>query len=263
MITLIDSHSHFGDARFDDDRGAAYQRARQADVETQVVAAVSAALWLKLKAVVAAYPGLYASYGLHPAWLAEHRPEHLDALAEWVSHERPVAIGECGLDFYLSNLDPDLQIEYFTEQLLLARRHDLPVIIHARHAVDAVIQQVRRFNGVRGMAHSFSGSVEQAHRLLDLGILLSFGGPLTYPRANRLRHLIQSLPLDGFMLETDSPDQPPVTHRGERNEPAYLPQILGCVAELRGADPAEIAAATNANARRLFGIADVASARPH
>ncbi len=263
MLTLIDSHSHFDDARFDVDRDAAYQRARQAGVETQVVAAVSAALWPKLKAVVAAYPGLYASYGLHPAWLAEHRPEHLAALEQWLLREKPVAIGECGLDYYLPNLNSDMQTEYFSEQLRLARRHNLPVIIHARHAVDTVIQQVRRFNGVRGVAHSFSGSVEQAHRLLDLGILLSFGGPLTYPRAHRLHNLIRILPLDGFMLETDSPDQPPVTHRGERNEPAYLPQILACVAELRGADPAAIAAATNANARRLFGIADVASARPH
>lgn len=263
MLTLIDSHSHFDDVRFDPDRDAAYRRARLAGVETQVLAAVSARLWPKLKAVAAAYPGLYPSYGLHPAWLAEHQPEHLDALAEWVLREKPVAVGECGLDYYLPNLDADRQTEYFSEQLRLARRHDLPVIIHARHAVDAVIQQVRRFNGVRGVVHSFSGSAEQARRLLDLGILLSFGGPLTYPRANRLRHLIQSLPLDGFMLETDSPDQPPVNYRGERNEPAYLPQILACVAELRGADPAEIAAATNANARRLFGIADVAPARPH
>lgn len=263
MLTLIDSHSHFDDARFDHDRDAAYQRAQQAGVAIQVLAAVSAALWPKLKAVAAASLGFYASYGLHPAWLAEHRPEHLDALAEWVLREKPVAVGECGLDFHLPNLDPDAQIEYFSEQLRLARRHDLPVIIHARHAVDAVIQQVRRFNGVRGVVHSFSGSVEQAHRLLDLGILLSFGGPLTYSRANRLRNLIRILPLDGFMLETDAPDQPPFNHRGQRNEPAYLPEILACVAELRGADPAEIAAATNANARRLFGIADDASPRPH
>ena len=263
MITLIDSHSHFDDARFDSDRDAAYQRARQAGVETQVVAAVSAALWPKLKAVAAAYPGLYASFGLHPAWLAEHRPEHLDALAEWVSREHPVAVGECGLDYYLPNLDSDMQTEYFSEQLRLARSHDLPVIIHARHAVDAVIQQVRRFNGVRGVVHSFSGSPEQARRLLDLDILLSFGGPLTYSRAHRLHNLIRILPLDGFMLETDAPDQPPFSHCGQRNEPAYLPEILGCVAELRGADPVAIAAATNANARRLFGIADVAPARTH
>ena len=263
MLTLIDSHTHFDDASFDADRDAAYQRARAAGVETQVLAAVSARLWPKLKAVVAHYPGLYPCYGLHPAWLAEHRPEHLDDLANWLTRERPVAIGECGLDGYLPELDPDLQAEYFVEQLRLARRHDLPVVIHARHAVDQVIKQVRRFAGVRGMVHSFSGSVDQARRLLDLGLLLSFGGPLTYPKATRLRGLIKILPLDGFLLETDAPDQPLSTHPGQRNEPACLAEVLACVAELRHADPAEIAAATTENARRLFRLPDdVASARP-
>jgi len=263
MLALIDSHTHFDDASFDADRDTAYQRARAAGVEAQVLAAVSARLWPKLKAVVAHYPGLYPCYGLHPAWLAEHRPEHLDDLANWLTRERPVAIGECGLDGYLPELDPDLQAEYFVAQLRLARRHDLPVVIHARHAVDQVIKQVRRFAGVRGMVHSFSGSVDQARRLLDLGLLLSFGGPLTYPKATRLRGLIKILPLDGFLLETDAPDQPLSTHPGQRNEPACLAEVLACVAELRHADPAEIAAATTENARRLFRLPDdVASARP-
>jgi TatD DNase family protein len=111
--------------------------------------------------------------------------------------------------------------------------------------------------------HSFSGSEDQARRLLDLGILLSFGGPLTYPKATRLRGLIGYLPLDGFLLETDAPDQPPSAHPGQRNEPAYLAEVLACVAELRGADPAEIAAATTENARRLFRLPDAASPSPH
>jgi TatD DNase family protein len=195
--------------------------ARAAGVKAQVLAAVSARSWPKLKAVAARYPGLYPSYGLHPAYLAEHRPEHLGMLADWLIRERPVPIGECGLDYYLPDLDPDVQADYFTGQLRLARRHDLPVIIHARHAVDQVIKRVRRFPGVRGVVHSFSGSVDQARRLLDLGILLGFGGPPTYPRATRLRGLIRYLPLDGFMLETDAPDQPPSGHRGARNEPAF------------------------------------------
>ena len=262
MLALIDSHTHFDDARFDADRDAAYWRAQAAGVKAQVLAAVSARLWPKLKAVAADYPGLYPCYGLHPAWLAEHRPEHLDHLADWLARERPVAIGECGLDGYLPDLDPDLQAEYFAGQLRLARRHDLPAVIHARHAVDQVIKLVRRFAGVRGVAHSFSGSADQARRLLDLGILLGFGGPLTYPKATRLRGLIRYLPLDGFLLETDSPDQPLSTHPGQRNEPAYLVEVLACIAELRGADPAGIAAATTENARRLFGLPDATSSRP-
>lgn len=263
MLTLIDSHNHFDEASFDPDREAAYHRARDAGVGAQVLAAVSARLWPKLKAVTKQYPGLYPCYGLHPAYLAEHRPEHLDALANWLQRERPVAIGECGLDYYLPDLDPDAQAEFFSEQLRLARRHDLPVVIHARHAVDQVIKFLRRFSGVRGMVHSFSGSEDQAGRLLDLGILLSFGGPLTYPRATRLRSLIRYLPLDGFMLETDAPDQPLSNHRGERNEPAFVAEVLDCVAGLRGADPVEIAAATTENARRLFRLPDALPAGAH
>jgi len=263
VFALIDSHNHFDDARFDADRAAAYRRARAAGVEAQVLAAVSARSWSKLKTVAADYPGLYPSYGLHPAYLAEHRPEHLDALADWLARERPVAVGECGLDHFLPDLDPALQAEYFAGQLRLARRHDLPAIVHARRAVDHVIKLIRRFPGVRGVVHSFSGSEDQARRLLDSGILLGFGGPLTYPRATRLRGLIRYLPLDGFMLETDAPDQPPSGHRGARNEPAHLAEVLACVAELRGADPAEIAAATTTNARRLFGLPDAVPAGPH
>jgi TatD DNase family protein len=263
MFALIDSHTHFDDASFDADREVAYCRARAAGVEAQVLAAVSARLWPKLRAVAAHYPGLYPSYGLHPAYLAEHRPEHLDQLADWLTREQPVAIGECGLDAYLPDLDLERQAEYFTGQLRLARRHDLPVVIHARHAVDQVIKLARRFAGVRGMVHSFSGSEDQARRLLDLGLLLSFGGPLTYPRASRLRCLMKVLPLDGFLLETDAPDQPPSGHPGARNEPAYLSEVLACVAELRNADPAEIAAATTENARRLFRLPDAPSPGPY
>jgi TatD DNase family protein len=263
MLTLIDSHNHFDDAGFDRDRDAVYQRTRAAGVEAQVVNAVCVRLWPKLKTVAAGYPGLYPCYGLHPVWLAEHRPEHLDRLAAWLAQERPVAIGECGLDFYLPDLNPDSQAEYFVGQLRLARRYDLPVVIHARHAVDQVIKQVRRFAGVRGMVHSFSGSEDQAGRLLDLGILLSFGGPLTYLRAHRLRTLMRYLPLDGLLLETDAPDQPVSSHRGERHEPADLLDVLACVAELRDADPATIAAATTENARRLFKLPDASPARPH
>jgi TatD DNase family protein len=263
MLALIDSHNHFDDPSFDPDRDGAFRRARAGGVAAQVLAAVSARLWPKLKTVAARYPGLYPSYGLHPAYLAEHRLEHLGELADWLVRERPVAVGECGLDYYLPDLDPDAQADYFTGQLRLARRHDLPAIIHARHAVDQVIKLIRHFPGVRGVVHSFSGSEDQARRLLDLGILLSFGGPLTYPRATRLRGLIRYLPLDGFMLETDAPDQPPSNHRGARNEPAYLTEVLACVAELRAADPAEIAAATTENARRLFRLPDAPSPGAH
>lgn len=262
-LQLIDAHNHLDAAQFDADRAAVYQRAQQAGVVAQVLAAVSAVTWPQLKTVTAQYAGLYASYGLHPMYLAEHRPEHLDALDAWLGAEPAVAVGECGLDYYLPHLDADLQAEYFLAQLQLAQRHQLPLVIHARRAVDQVLKLLRRSGGGRGMVHSFSGSEQQARQLLDLGFLLSFGGPLTYPRATRLQSLVRYLPLDALLLESDAPDQAPSAQRGQRNEPAFITQVLDCIAAIRGVAPEEIAAATSANTCRLFGLAHEHSTRPH
>jgi TatD DNase family protein len=226
-----------------------------AGVDVQVVPAVDAAGWPTLKAVCAQFPGLHAAYGLHPMYLAEHRPEHLHDLRGWIERERPVAVGECGLDFFVEGLDADAQRTYFDGQLRLAREFDLPVIVHARRAVDAVIAAIRAVGGLRGVVHSFSGSAEQAAQLHKLGFLLGIGGPVTYERANRLRGIVATMPLEQLLLETDSPDQPGAAHRGERNEPAHLVEVLDAVAQLRGVSRETLAAATDANAERLFNLA--------
>jgi TatD DNase family protein len=253
-VRLVDSHSHFDAAEFDADRGAAHARAIAAGVTRQVVPAVDAAGWPKLRSICAELPGLFPVYGLHPMYLASHRPEHLGELREWIGRERPVAVGECGLDFFVEGLDAEAQRFYFEGQLQLAREFDLPVVVHARRAVDAVIAALRRVGGLRGVVHSFSGSAEQAAQLHKLGFLLGLGGPVTYDRANRLRTLVAAMPLEQLLLETDAPDQPGAGHRGERNEPAYLPEVLDVVAELRGMGHEELAAATTANAERLFAL---------
>jgi TatD DNase family protein len=254
VMELIDSHCHFDEERFDADRCTVYQRARDAGVAAQVLPGVDAQGWPKLKRVAANYPGLYAAYGLHPIALANHRLEHLDELEAWIAQEQPVAIGECGLDFYIKDLDTDQQVYFFTAQLRMARAYDIPVIIHARRAVDQVLKYVRRFAGVRGVVHSFSGSEQQARRLLDSGMLLGFGGPLSYPRATRLHHLVKVLPLSSFVLETDAPFQPGIEHQGHRNEPGFLTETLATIAHLRDQDPTEIATVTTRNACELFGI---------
>lgn len=253
-MRLVDSHSHFDAPEFDADRADAHARATAAGVEAQVVPAVEAAGWPKLKAVCAESPGLFPAYGLHPMYLASHRPEHLGALRDWIERERPVAVGECGLDYFVEGLAADAQQTYFDAQLQLAREFDLPVIVHARRAVDAVIASIRRTGGLRGVVHSFSGSGEQAAQLHRLGFLLGIGGPVTYERANRLRGIVAAMPLEQLLLETDSPDQPGAQHRGQRNEPAYLPEVLDVVAALRGMPREHVAAATSANAERLFNL---------
>ena len=252
---LVDSHSHFDAPEFDHDRVAAHARALAAGVGIQVVPAVQAASWPKLKAVCAQFPGLHAAYGLHPMYLDAHRPEHLDDLRDWLERERPVAVGECGLDYFVEGLDAEAQQFYFDGQLRLARTFDLPVIVHARRAVDAVIASIRKVGGLRGVVHSFSGSAEQAAQLHKLGFLLGIGGPVTYERANRLRGIVAAMPLEQLLLETDAPDQPDAGHRGERNEPEHLPNVLQVIADLRGMQASELAMATTANAAQLFNFA--------
>ncbi len=253
-MRLIDSHCHLDAPGFDIDRAAVIARAKVAGVVAQVVPATTAAAWPKLREVCAVDASLHPAYGLHPMFLPDHRPEHLHALRDWLERERPCAIGECGLDFFVEGLDADDQRHYFDGQLQLAREFDLPLIVHARRAVDEVIQRLRRVGGLRGVVHSFSGSPEQARQLWNLGFLIGLGGPLTYPRANRLRTLVATMPLEFLLLETDAPDQPDAGIRGQRNEPARLAAILDVVAGLRGQVPEETAAQTTANARRLFNL---------
>lgn len=251
---LVDTHSHLDAPEFDSDREAVIKRAHAAGVTRQVLPAVEAASWPKLRAICRTHPGLFPAYGLHPMYLAAHRPAHLVELRDWIERERPVAVGECGLDFFVEGLDPREQATYFEQQLRLARDFDLPVIVHARRAVDQVIASIRRFGPLRGVVHSFPGSREQADRLYALGFLVSLGGPVTYERANRLRKLVAGLPIEMLMLETDSPDQPDAGIRGQRNEPARIRAILDVVAQLRGEAADAVASATSLNAERLFQL---------
>jgi len=256
-MRLIDSHCHLDAPAFDSDREAVVACARVAGVVAQVLPAVTASRWSLLRAACTLAPGLFPAYGLHPMFLDEHRPEHMDELRQWIERERPVAIGECGLDYFVSGLDMEVQQCYFDAQLKLARDYDLPVIIHARRAVDAVIASIRKIGDLRGVVHSFAGSLEQARQLWQLGFLIGLGGPVTYPRARRLRRLAALMPLDFLLLETDAPDQPDHCIPGQRNEPARLAVIATTVARLRRQSADEIAQITTANAIRLFGLTGV------
>jgi TatD DNase family protein len=191
---------------------------------------------------------------MHPLFLQQHAPEHVDALSSWIDGNDAVAIGEIGLDFHVEDLDRDLQRHYFTQQLQIARERNLPVIVHARGALEEVTLTLRRTGGLRGVVHSFSGSEQQARRLWDIGFHLGIGGPVTYPRAQRLRRIVAKMPIEWLLLESDAPDQPDADHRGERNEPARVAVVLRCVATLRSEPAAAVAAATTATARRLFGL---------
>ncbi len=257
---LIDSHCHLDASEFDADRAAVIARARAAGV-AQIIPAVDAAGWPKLREVCHHQADLFPAYGLHPLMLSSHRPQHLAELAEWIEREKPVGIGECGLDFFVEGLDADEQHRYFVGQLQLARDFDVPVIVHARRAVEQVIIAIRKVGGLRGVVHSFSGSPEQARQLWNQDFLIGLGGPVTYERAQRLRRLVRGMPLEHLLLETDAPDQPDASIRGQRNEPARLTHVCRVIAELRGAPEREIAEATRLNAARLFGLPESLAVR--
>jgi TatD DNase family protein len=250
-MRLFDSHVHLDAPEFDADRARVLSDAREAGVGEMLIPTVTAAGWPALHALCESDPDLHPAYGLHPCHLDRHSDSQLTALTDWLRAYPAAAVGECGLD----GLEPDhdRQVRLLHGHFEIAHRFDLPLVLHARRAFEEVILQLRRFGKpLRGVVHSFSGSAEQARELWKLGFHVGIGGPVTHPRANRLHELVTNLPIDSLLLETDAPDQPGARHKGERNEPAFLVEVLHTVARLRGENPQELAQATTANARRLF-----------
>jgi TatD DNase family protein len=249
---LIDTHCHLDAAEFDADRDEVHAAAVAAGVEGFVVPAVAVDGFFKAKTVVERYPGCLAAYGIHPLYVMSARESDLGILRDWLAREKPVAVGEIGLDLFVTDIDPVRQEYFFVEQLKLAREFDLPVLLHVRRAVDPILKQLRRIRVRGGIAHAFNGSRQQADEFIKLGFGLGFGGAMTFSGSTRIRELAKSLPLESIVLETDAPDIPPVWLNGGRNAPAELPRIVDVLAELRGLSRAEIITATGANARRLL-----------
>jgi len=258
MPDLVDTHAHLDDASFGPDEDAMFARAESSGVRRWVVPGIERGNWEAIEALSHRQQGVYPAYGLHPLFIDRHRDDHLADLPAWLDGHGAVAVGEIGLDWYVEGLDPARQREMFTRQLEIAKEHDLPVIVHARRAFEETVHTLRRIGGLRGVVHSFAGSEEQARQLFDLGFHIGIGGPVTYERANRIRRVVASMPLEWLLLETDAPDQPCSHRRGERNEPAFMTDVLEAVASLRETTIAVIAEATTTNAVAVFGLGDPA-----
>ena len=258
---FIDTHCHLDAAEFDADRDAEYARAIAGGVGIQVIPAISRDNFAAVAATCARYPGCLPAWGLHPMYIGVHRPEHLADLRAQIEAQRPVAIGEIGLDLFVRDLDYATQEFFCVEQLKIAQDFDLPVLLHCRKANDQLLKHLRKIRVRGGIAHAFNGSPQQADEFIKLGFKLGFGGAFTWPRANNLRRLAVDLPLDAIVLETDSPDIPPVWIGRGRNAPGELPRIAKVMAELRGLDLDAVAQVTTRNACALFGLAgDTAAA---
>jgi TatD DNase family protein len=256
-MELIDTHCHLDVPDFDADREEVLARCRSRQITGIVVPGVEAAGWDGLTALCRREKGLFPALGLHPIYLEQHRPQDLEDLERRLERERPVAVGEIGLDFYVSQLDRARQQALFDTQLEMAREFNLPVLLHVRKAHDQVLAMVRRSRVRGGIAHAFNGSVQQAWQYIDLGFKLGFGGMLTYDRSTKLRRLARELPLGAIVLETDAPDMTVAAHRGERNSPEYLPDCLAALAEARSEDPERVAEQTTANAREILDLRSV------
>ncbi|MDI5920494.1 TatD family hydrolase [Halomonas sp. LR5S13] len=249
---LIDAHCHLDFPDFDADREAVVERARAEGVAHFVVPGTTRARWPNVQAL-GERGDVSICLGLHPYFMDTHRDEDLEALAQALeAHPAVVAVGECGIDARFAET-LDAQWRLFDAQLRLAKARELPVVIHCVHANDQVAKRLGQLD-LRGggLIHAFAGSPEQARKFLDLGFVVGLGGAVTFDRAKRLHRAVASLPDDGYVLETDSPDMPLAGHRGERNEPARVAEVCRAVARRRGQDTDKVATDSTANARRLF-----------
>lgn len=256
-MLLIDSHCHLDFPVFDRDREAVIAHSQALGVEKMVVVGITRQHWPRLWQTVENTPGLYAAFGLHPYFLAEHQDGDTQALVEQLNaykhHPKLCAVGEIGLDFFLKDLDPAQQIRLFKQQVAVAAEFNLPVIIHSRRAnaqVTAILKQAKLPRA--GIIHAFSGSYEEALEYIKLGFLLGFGGATTWPRATRLQAVLKRLPIEHIALETDSPDMPPAWLAGQRNSPEQLPQICQQLAQVYGINASDLAAHSTLNVQRLF-----------
>jgi TatD DNase family protein len=253
-MELIDTHCHLDVAAFDADRRQVLDRARQQGVRRMVIPAVDAGRWAGLIQLCQSEQALFPALGLHPVYLQAHRREDISALEREIEKQRPVAVGEIGLDYFIRELDREKQQVLFEAQLEVARNAGLPVILHVRKAHDQVLSTLRRIRVSGGTAHAFNGSIQQARQYIEMGFKLGFGGMLTYQRSNRIRRLAEDLPVDAIVLETDAPDMVVADHRGERNSPEYLPHCLRALADVRNEDADFLARQTTINACGVFSL---------
>jgi len=251
---LIDAHCHLDFESFDNDRAEVLQRATDNNISDIVIPGTQKKYWDRVRELCKTSLQLHACYGLHPYWVEQHNIHDLKLLDEYIETNRPVAVGECGLDFRPQQADRETQIKFFEAQLTIAQRHRLPVVVHAVNATETVIQTLKRYDPLTGMIHSYSGSSEQARQLIDRGFYISVGGSVTYDRASKIKKIVTQIPLTSLLIETDAPDQPDQLHQSERNEPSFLINIAQQIATLRKEEINKIIAQTTINAKTLFNI---------
>lgn len=261
---LIDTHCHLDAAEFDADRDLIAEQALQTGLCAIVLPAVARNNFDAVIRVCARHQHCAYALGIHPMYVESSSLHDLEVLEQYIAQYQPIAIGEIGLDYFLTNPrnNPDnivRQTTFFVAQLKLARQYRLPVILHVRNAIDDILKQLRKYQLVGGIAHAFNGSFQQAQQFIELGFKLGFGGAMTYDRALKIRELAAKLPLNAIVLETDAPDIPPEwVGRNARNSPLELPKIAQVLADLKQVNVSQVIDITGTNAIKVLPkIADL------
>ena len=254
---LVDTHAHLSDPRLQDDLEGVLDRARAAGLVQMVAVGTTAADSARVIEIAVGHPGVFAAVGVQPNHVAEAQEQDWSRIVELATHGRVAAIGETGLDRYWDHTPFAQQQEWFDRHLRLTRELDLPVVIHCRDCEADLIEQLKRWQKpVRGVLHSFTGTLDHAEQFLDLGLYISFAGMVTFSNKSLdpLRAVARRVPVDRLLIETDSPYLSPQPVRGRPNQPSHLAWTAQFLAGVVGLSPAEFCSQTTANARRLFGL---------
>jgi TatD DNase family protein len=252
-LRLIDSHAHLDFPLFDDDREVVIERAEEAGVVAILNVGTSLRSSRAAVALAEQHRFIYAAVGIHPHDAVTATTAALDELRTLARHPKVVAVGEIGLDYYRDLSPRPVQRRAFADQLALAAELELPVVVHSREARDDVLAALQGWDGT-GVLHSYSAGPGRLEEVLGLDFSIGISGPVTFPKATRLRAVAAAVPLDRLLVETDCPYLTPVPYRGRRNEPAYVRYVVEAVARARGVSTRAVAQATADNARRVFGI---------
>jgi len=260
IYEYVDTHSHLDMPEFDADRQEMLRRAFENGVKTIITTGIDIPSSQKAIDLAAANPAIYAAVGIHPQECTGVTEADFERLELLVKCEKVVAIGECGLDYYRDYSPRHTQLETFYHHLDLADQTGLPLIIHCRQAEEDVLKILSDWSAQspasagKGVIHCFSGSAETALKYINMGFYIGLGAYIGYPSSRKYHSAFAAIPLEHIVLETDCPFLPPQTHRGERNEPAYIPLTAATLAEIKNLGTNEVASATTANARRLFHL---------
>uniref|UniRef100_UPI00359C6A94 TatD family hydrolase n=1 Tax=Faecalicatena contorta TaxID=39482 RepID=UPI00359C6A94 len=252
---IFDTHAHYDDEQFDEDRDALLCSMREGGVGTIVNAGSDVASWEEIRVLTARYPFIYGAAGVHPDDVGELNEENFMRLRAVLREEKMVAVGEIGLDYYWDNESHEVQKTWFIRQLELARELEMPVIIHSREAAADTLQIMKEHaGGLKGVIHCFSYSAEMAREYVKMGFFIGVGGVVTFKNSRKLKEVVEETPLEYLLLETDCPYLAPVPNRGKRNSSLNLVYVAEQIAELKQLSYDEVVEQTEKNARRLYNL---------